>query len=101
MTAERETEFWTGALQRAEIVFLVRADNAAKTMSFLTKFRTAPVTREIVDAAASLFRRWNPAHGTGIHDAILAATVAHTGGRLFTQNLKHFPMRDIVVTKGW
>lgn len=39
--------------------------------------------------------------GSGVHDAILAATAAATGGRIHTQNVKHYPMPDIAVLKGW
>ena len=36
-----------------------------------------------------------------MNDTILAATVAATGGKIYTQNLKHYPMPDIAVGKGW
>ena len=26
---------------------------------------------------------------------------AATGGKIYTQNLKHYPMPDIAVTRGW
>jgi hypothetical protein len=54
-----------------------------------------------VDQAGLLYRRWHPSHGTDVNDAILAATAAATGGRIYTQNVKHYPMPDIAVTKGW
>jgi predicted nucleic acid-binding protein len=54
-----------------------------------------------VDQAGLLYRRWHPSHGTDVNDAILAATAAATGGKIYTQNVKHYPMPDIVVTKGW
>lgn len=95
------TEIWTGAMQRAEILFGLFDVELAATMSLLSRVKTAPVTREIVDSAGVLYRQWHPSHGIDPNDALLAATVAHTGGRLFTQNVKHFPMREIVVTKAW
>jgi predicted nucleic acid-binding protein len=55
----------------------------------------------IVDHGGDLYRRWHPSHGIDIHDAILAATVAATGGKIYTQNLKHYPMPDVAVSKGW
>jgi len=36
-----------------------------------------------------------------VNDAILAATVIQTGGRIYTLNIKHFPMPEINVQKAW
>ena len=101
LAREGGVELWVGALQRAEIVFFMRPDEAPATMSFLARFRTEAVTQEIVDDAGELYRRWHPTHGIDVNDAILAATAAATGGKIYTQNLKHYPMPDIGVTKGW
>ena len=55
----------------------------------------------VVDAASELYREWHPSHGIDVNDAILAATAAATGGKIYTQNMKHFPMPDVFVLKGW
>lgn len=89
------------AIQRSEVVFFMRVGEEATTMRVLRRFQTHPVTEEIVDLAATYYRRWNPSHGTDENDAILAATVALTGGKVVTQNTRHFPMTDIVVARGW
>lgn len=94
-------ELWTGAIQRAEVVFFLRPAEEAATLSLLSRFRTEAVTREIVDAAGAFYRRWHPSHGIDVNDAILAATAAATGGKIYTQNVKHYPMPDIAVIKGW
>ena len=101
LAGEPGNELWTGALQRAEVVFFMRPDEEPATLSLLSRFRTEAVTQPIVDAAGVLYRRWHPSHGIDVNDAILAATAAATGGRIHTQNLKHYPMPDIVVVKGW
>ena len=101
LAAEPGTALCTGALQRAEIVFFMRPGEETATLSFLSRFQTEPVTQDVVDQAAILYRRWNPTHGIDVNDAILASTVAATGGKIYTQNLKHYPMPDIVVIKGW
>jgi hypothetical protein len=54
-----------------------------------------------VDAAAIFYRRWHRSHGIDVNDAIFAATVAATGGKIYTQNVKHYPMPDVAVIKGW
>jgi hypothetical protein len=101
LSAEAGVELWTGALQRAEVVFFMRPEEESPTLSFLSRFKTEAVTREVVDQAGLLYRRWHPSHGIDVNDAILAATAAATGGRIYTQNVKHYPMPDIAVTKGW
>ena len=73
-----ENELWTGAMQRAEIVFFMKPEEETATRLLLSQFRTAPVDQGIVDAAATLYRLWQPSHGLDINDAILAATVMQT-----------------------
>jgi predicted nucleic acid-binding protein len=101
ISGEPGAELCTGALQRAEVVFFMRPEETPATLSFLSRFRTEAVTREIVDEAGAFFRRWHRSHGIDVNDAILAATVAATGGRILTQNVKHYPMPDVAVVKGW
>ena len=96
-----ENELWTGAIQRAEIVFFMEPEEEVETRLLLSQFRTAPVDQGIVDAAAALYRRWHPSHGLDINDAILAATVMQTGGQIFCLNTKHYPMPGLLVRKAW
>ena len=88
-------------MQRAEVVFFMRPNEEEATMSFLSRFKTEPVTQAIVDLAGTLYRRWHPSHGIDVNDAILAATVVATGGKIMTQNVKHYPMSEVIVEKGW
>lgn len=101
LSEERGTELWLGALQRAEVVFFARPDEIPSTMSLLSRFKTEPVTQGVVDDAAEMYRRWHPSHGIDVNDAILAATVATTGGKLYTLNIKHYPMPEIAAIKAW
>ena len=101
LSRERNTEMWTGALQRAEVVFFMRPSEAPATMSFLSRFKTEAVTQEVVDDAAVIYREWHPSCGMDVNDAMLAATVAATGGKLYTLNVKHYPMTDVVVERAW
>jgi predicted nucleic acid-binding protein len=96
-----ETELWIGAMQRAEVVFFMRPEEEPATLSFLSQFQTQAVTQDIVDRAGAFYRQWHRSHGVDVNDALLAATAAKTGGKIITQNLKHYPMPDIVVQKGW
>ena len=94
-------ELYIGALQRAEVVFFMRPDEEEATELFLSQFKTEPVDRKIVDAAGALYRKWQPSHGIDVNDAILAATSIQTGGRIFTLNIKHYPMPEVNVQKAW
>ena len=94
-------ELWVGALQRAEIVFFMRPGEEAATLGLFSQFKTAPVGQEIVDAAADIYRRWNPSHGMDVNDAILVATVRATGGKLYCLNTRHYPLDDILVERAW
>jgi hypothetical protein len=55
-------------------------------------FRVVPVTREIALAAGLYVRQYRPSHGTGLSDAIIAATAEAIGAELFTFNTRHYPM---------
>jgi len=101
LSAEPMTELWIGALQRAEVVFFMKRDEESATRAFLSRFKTEAVTQAIVDHGGEFYRRWHPSHGIDVNDAILAATVAATGGKIYTQNLKHYPMPDVAAIKGW
>lgn len=96
-----EYELWTGAMQRAEVVFFMKPEEEEETLLFLGQFQTAPVDKRIVDEGAALYRRWNPSHGLDINDALLAATVLQTGGQIFCLNTKHYPMPSLAVKKAW
>jgi hypothetical protein len=99
--AEAGTELWLGALQRAEVVFFMRPKEYGPTMTVLSRFKTASVTQPIVDRGAELYRRWHPSCQLDVNDAILAATVLETGGTIYTLNVKHYPMPDLAVIRGW
>lgn len=97
----REYELWTGAMQRAEVTFFMRPEEEESTLLFLSLFKTAPVDQAIIDRAGAMFRKFHPSHGIDTNDAILAAMAISTGGKVFTLNLKHYPMPDLPVQRAW
>jgi predicted nucleic acid-binding protein len=90
-----------GALQRAEVLFFARQEEVASTRMLLSLFETVPVDAAIVDLASELFRSWHASHGIDVADALLAATAMITGGKIYTLNIKHFPMPDLLVQRAW
>ncbi len=101
LSTESHGDLWIGALQRIEIVFFMHPHETDDTEAFLQRFRTDPLTEEIVDSAGVLYRQWHPSHGTGINDCVLAAMALLSGGRIYTRNLKHFPMPGLSVVRAW
>jgi|SRR5208283_3289877 len=99
LQAKKEYELWIGAIQRAEIVFFMRKEEEKTTLLFLSQFKTAPIDQSMVDAGGILYRKWHPAHGLDINDALLAATAMQTGGKIYCLNKKHYPMPEIIVEK--
>lgn len=54
--------------------------------------RVVPVTADLARQGGLLARQYRRSHGTGLADAILAATAQHLNARLVTSNIRHFPM---------
>jgi len=101
LAVDPDLELWTGAMQRAEVLFFMRPQEEEQTMMLLSRVRTVAVDQAIVDEAGRLFRKWHPSHGIDPNDAILAATALTKGGQIHTLNRKHYPMNDVVVAKAW
>jgi predicted nucleic acid-binding protein len=98
---KEKCELWTGAMQRAEVLFFMRPDEEKPTVLFLSQFKTAPVDQAVIDKAAAIYRQWNPRAGTDINDAILAAIAVQTGGKIYTLNTRHYPMPEVLVQRAW
>lgn len=85
----------------AEVVFFMRPEEEAATVAFLSQFRTASVDQGVVETAGRLYRHWHPSHAIDPNDALLAATVQTTGGKIYCLNTRHYPMPDLIVEKAW
>jgi predicted nucleic acid-binding protein len=90
-----------GAPQRAEITFFMKPGEEGHTLAVLSQLKTQPMTQSIVDRATPLYRKWNPSHGIDTNDVILAAMSMETGGRIYTLNVRHFPMPGLDIVKAW
>jgi predicted nucleic acid-binding protein len=101
LRADLAYELWTGALQRAEVVFFMRPEEESGTLLLLAQLRTAPITQQIVDHGGALYRKYNPSHSMDVNDALLAATAMATGGRIYTLNTKHYPGDEVPVERAW
>jgi predicted nucleic acid-binding protein len=80
-------------LTRSEILAGQRPGEEWNTERLLTLMDWIPVSLQVADRAGILargFRRSYP--GVDLTDYVVAATADVTGGKLWTLNVKHFPM---------
>jgi predicted nucleic acid-binding protein len=101
LALQPETEFWIGAMNRAEILAFLKPGEEKATQSLLALFQTAPLDAACVDLGSQWFRVFHASHGVDLNDALLAATLHLRGGLLYTLNLKHYPFPDISARRGW
>ncbi len=59
---------------------------------FLLAFAVLPVTERVARLGGLYRRDFGSTHGTGLADALIAATAEESGASLVTFNRRHFPM---------
>ncbi len=64
----------------------------ARLVKLLLAFDIVPVDREIAEKGGLYRRDYGPSHGTGLADAIIAASAVARAATLVTGNQRHFPM---------
>ena len=86
-------EIWSVTVVRTEVLAGMRSREEARTLSLLEELNWLDVTIEVADRAGDLARRYLKSHrGVDTTDYILAAACEILQARLFTSNVKHFPM---------
>lgn len=88
-----ESGLFVSVVSVAELFSGVKGDEEERLLEqFLLAFTALPVT-EGVTRLGGLYRRdFRPSHGTGLADALIAATAEESGANLVTFNRRHFPM---------
>jgi len=76
----------------AELFAGVRDEEERSLKQFLLAFTTLPVTEKVARLGGLYRRDYRPSHGTGLADALIAATAEENGFGLVTFNRRHFPM---------
>ncbi|HEY5791088.1 MAG TPA: type II toxin-antitoxin system VapC family toxin [Gammaproteobacteria bacterium] len=85
------------AVTVAELYAGVRNGEERTTLdAFVELFEVLPVDRVVAEAGGLYRRDFGPSHGTGLGDALIAATARHHDLALVTRNRKHFPMLEQV-----
>ncbi len=80
------------AVTVAEVFAGARAEELAALEELTEAFPVLPATGEIAREAGRLKGRDGRTHGTGLADALVAATARLHGMELATLNTRHFPM---------
>lgn len=89
----RTEELLTSAVVVAELYAGVRqGKERAALESLLSLFEVIPIDADLAERGGLVRRDYGPKHGTGLADALIAATAQQTGAELATLNAKHFPM---------
>jgi predicted nucleic acid-binding protein len=80
---------------RLEVLAGMRAREEDSTRALFRVFVWHPVDERLAELAGELGRRWLPGNrGIDSADLAIAATAIALDARLFTRNIKHFPMFD-------
>ncbi len=87
------------AVTIAEVYVGVRDQAEARRVEgLLDPFIVLAVDGEIARRGGRFRRQFAGSHGTGLLDALIAATAEVHGARLVTRNARHFPMlKDLLV----
>ncbi len=89
---------YVSVISVAELFAGVRDDREERSLKqFLLAFTALPVTEKVARLGGLYRRDYRSSHGTGLADALIAATARETGTNLVTFNRRHFPMVDITV----
>jgi predicted nucleic acid-binding protein len=60
--------------------------------AFVAAFEVLALDRQPAQRAGLWRRQYGPSHGTGLADALIAASAEAAGATLVTLNRRHFPM---------
>ena len=94
---------WMGKLQNRPLVSVVtlaelrsgmRAGEERALETLFDASVVIPVDEQIAGRAGDLRRDFGPSHGTGLADALIAASSIVNKVRLATLNVKHYPMME-------
>jgi len=86
------------AITVAELFVGVKGERENQILDrFLLALTVLPATEEIGRLAGKFRRDYGQSHGTGLADALIAATAVVNGSSLATFNRRHFPMLPAVI----
>ncbi len=91
-------DLYVSVVSIAELFAGVRGEEEeASLKQFLLTFTVLPVTQKVAQLGGLYRREYRASHGTGIADALIAATAEDSGAGLVSFNRRHFPLVEITV----
>jgi predicted nucleic acid-binding protein len=88
-----ESDLFVSVVSVAELFSSVKGDQEERSLEqFLLAFTALPVTEGVARLGGLYRRDFRPSHGTGLADALIAATTEDNDVNLVTFNRRHFPM---------
>ena len=89
---------YMSSITMAELYAGVRKGNESKKLDiFIETFEVISLNKNIAKVGGLYRNQYKPSHGTGLADALIAATAKEIGAQVITFNTKHFPMLNNVV----
>lgn len=96
-----EDDLFVSAITVAELFAGVRESEERDALDhFLMAFEIVSVDEELARQGGLLRGQYGPSHGTGLADALIAATADRVGGSLVTFNARHYPMVENALVPG-
>ena len=93
-----EGVLYISAITVAELYAGVRKGKEAEELqAFIDTFEVINITKDIAKMGGLYRNKYKPSHGTGLADAIIAATAESIDTQVVTFNVKHFPMFENVI----
>jgi predicted nucleic acid-binding protein len=87
------SDLYLSVISVAELFAGVEGDEEERSLKqFLLAFAILPVTERVARLGGLYRRGFRPSHGTGLPDAMIAATAEESGAKIVTFNRHRFPM---------
>ena len=88
---------YMSSITMAELYAGVRKGNESKKLeAFIETFEVISLNKNIAKTGGLYRNQYKPSHGTGLADALIAATAKEINAHVITFNTKHFPMLNNV-----
>lgn len=92
-----EADWLVSAITTAELFAGVRNGEQDELQAFLSLFDAIEVDAELARRAGLLRNQYLSTHGTGLADAVIAASALASSATLVTFNERHYPMVDDIL----